>query len=339
MLHALMFLAAAATAAAPGDTLVVPFPETVVSATRAPQQSINVPGSTAIVTGDELRRRGTRTLAEALQDVVGLDTGEGSDNGARLPNIGMWGLKEFDALLITLDGVPVGGPFNPSLAQIPVEEIDRIEIVKGPQGTLYGVSAFAGMVQVFRRGESAGGFVRGGGGSFSNGYGSFGWGKPLANGTDFAIRGSYGRADGWQDRTADDVLHGTVSLARGLGKGRVALDLNAISDKQDWGTPMPFEDGEPLPEFVLDRNYAFGGAKVEHQLFGGNLRLTHPMSSTMRLENTLAITSDAQHFVRSFPGEVVPDTLESEGLDIEPTETTIYEDVRFVTSLQGAGSH
>src|SRR4029077_1430502 len=90
-------------------------------------------------------------VADALENVVGVDTGEGSDNGARLPNIGMWGLKEFDALLVMVDGVPVGGPFNPSLSQINVEDVDRIEIVKGPQGTLYGVSAFAGMIQAFSR--------------------------------------------------------------------------------------------------------------------------------------------------------------------------------------------
>ena len=123
----------------------------VVSATRGEEMETEIPGQATVVTGEELRKRNVRTVAEALQDVVGLDTGEGSDNGGRLPNIGMWGLKEFDALLVMVDGVPVGGPFNPSLSQIDVEDIDRIEIVKGPQGTLYGVSAFAGMIQIFTR--------------------------------------------------------------------------------------------------------------------------------------------------------------------------------------------
>jgi iron complex outermembrane recepter protein len=331
-------LVLAASMTAP-DTMVVPVPEVVVSATRTATRQVDVPASTSVVTGEELRRRGTRTLAEALQDVVGLDTGEGSDNGARLPNIGMWGLKEFDALLVTLDGVPVGGPFNPSLAQIPVEEIDRIEIVKGPQGTLYGVSAFAGMIQVFRRGAEAGGFVRAGGGSFSQGSGAFAWSRTLSGGTDLAIRGAYGRSDGWQDRTADQLFHGSVSLGRALGRGRVALDVNGMSDRQDWGTPMPFENGAPVPELTIDRNYAFGGAKIDHQIFGGNLRVSYPLSATMRLENTLALTSDAQHFVRSFPGEIVPDTLESEGLDVKPTETSFYEDARLVTLLQAGGTH
>ena len=123
----------------------------VVSATKGPEDTLEVAAPVSVVSGDELRRRGAKTVADALQDVAGLDTGSGSDNGNRLANIGVWGLKEFDALLVTVDGVPAGGPFNPSLAQISVEDIDRIEIVKGPQGTLYGVSAFAGMIHVFTR--------------------------------------------------------------------------------------------------------------------------------------------------------------------------------------------
>src|SRR5690349_9274243 len=78
----------------PPDTLLVHQPEVVVSATRAPRLQTHLPGSVTVITREELRRRGTRTLAEALADVVGLDTGEGSDNGARMPNVGLWGLKE-----------------------------------------------------------------------------------------------------------------------------------------------------------------------------------------------------------------------------------------------------
>src|SRR5262245_62882387 len=139
----------------------------VVSADKVPEDPINVSGSVSVVSGEELRRRGAHTVADALQDVVGLDTGNGSDNGSRLPNIGLWGLKEFDALLVMVDGVPVGGPFNPSLSQINVEDIDRIEVVKGPQGTLYGVSAFAGMVQIFTRAASQGTQFSISGGSFN----------------------------------------------------------------------------------------------------------------------------------------------------------------------------
>src|SRR5437764_15095841 len=138
--------------AAEPDTLSVNDPNRyriLVSATKTRKDPINVPNATAVVSGRDLRLAGARTLAVALADVAALESGDGSDNGAHQPQIGLWGLKEFDALLVTVDGVPVGGPFNPSLTQICVDDIERVEIVKGPQGTLHGVAAFAGMVQVF----------------------------------------------------------------------------------------------------------------------------------------------------------------------------------------------
>ena len=141
----------------------------VVSANRANTPETEIPGEVTVVTGEELKQCNVNNLADAIQDVVGVDTGMGSDNGPRQPNVGLWGLKEFDALLFMVDGVPIGGPFNPSLSQINIDDIDRIEIVKGPQGTLYGVAAFAGMVQVFTKSGTAGTTIRlsGGSGTYS----------------------------------------------------------------------------------------------------------------------------------------------------------------------------
>jgi len=173
LVGAFLIAAAAAFAQAPPPpppAAPPPVDETVVvSATQTPEIEAEIPGNVTVVTGDELRRRNVHDLATAIQDVVGMDTGIGSDNGVQVPTVGMWGLKEFDALLFMVDGVPVGGPFNPNLSQINVDDIDRIEIVKGPQGTLYGVSGFAGMVQIFTRGGEKGSHVTLTGGSFSHG--------------------------------------------------------------------------------------------------------------------------------------------------------------------------
>jgi len=339
MPHPTILLAVVFATVAP-DTSIVPIPEVVVSATRTPQNPLNIPNATEVVSGAELRRRGSHTLAEALQDVVGLDTGEGSDNGSRLPNIGLWGLKEFDALLITLDGVPVGGPFNPSLSQIPVEDIERIEIVKGPQGTLYGVSAFAGMVQVFTRTHEAGrGHITVGGGAFSQGHGSLGWGRALDSGLDLRLNGSYARSDGWQDRTKDDVYRGTATLSRSVGRSSVALDLIAFRDRQDWGTPMPYDAGAPLPGLEFDRNYAVVGALVQHEVMGAVTRSSFRFSDARRFENALSLTHDAQRLVRSFPGEVLADTMVSDGIALEPTETSLYEDLRMISTFEASGPH
>lgn len=336
---ALAVPALAADVRDPADTLVVRSPEIVVSATRTPRNQVDVPNATTVLTRDQLRARGARTLAEALEDIVGLDTGEGSDNGSRLPNVGMWGLKEFDALLFTLNGVPVGGPFNPSLSQIPVEQVERVEVVKGPQGTMYGVSAFAGMIQVFTPTTETGGELAAGGGSFSQGLGDFAWGRPFGDGRNVRLSAGYARSDGWQDRTASDTERGGLTLGMPLGRGHLTVDVTGYRDRQDWGSPLPFDAGAPVPGFVIDRNYAARGAKVEHEVFSGTARLRWPVGSKHRIENTLAVTHDMQDFIRSFPGEISGDTLESESIELKPKETSLYEDLRLVMNLEGRGSH
>jgi iron complex outermembrane recepter protein len=312
----------------------------VVSATRTPKDPAEVPNAVSIVSGEELRRRGTRTLAQALQDVVGIDTGEGSDNGTRFPNIGMWGLKEFDALLITLDGIPVGGPFNPNLAHVPIEDIERIEFVKGPQGTLYGVSAFAGMIQIFTRDkEEAHWHATAGGGSFGNGHGSLGYQVPLSNDYSLRLGGSYSHAEGWQDRTPSDIGRGSATLLGPLAGGNFTLEVLGLTDHQDWGSPLPFDAGELVPGFELDRNYAIKDAEVEHKMFGAITHYSRPVSSMHKLENTLGFTQDNQRFLRSFPGEIAGDTVTSEGVLLEPKETTVYEDLRLISHFAMAGDH
>jgi len=220
---ALLAPVAPAALAAPPDTTKVVENETeyglVVSGTRTLKNSLEIPASVDVVRGDVLRRRGVRTLAEALQDVTGIAISDGSDNGTRLPNIGVWGLQEFDALLVSVDGVPVGGPFNPALEQIPVEDIDRIEVARGPQGTLYGLSAFAGMIQVFTRptGESSVDVwqqVT----SYDGIDGGFAWNGAGPGNTRARVTGTAGRGDGWQDRTDFTRFRSSIGLSRSIGK-------------------------------------------------------------------------------------------------------------------------
>jgi outer membrane receptor protein involved in Fe transport len=313
--------------------------QVVVSATKVPEDPVNVPGGVSVVTGEELRRRGARTLADALQDVAGLDTANGSDNGSRVPNIGLWGLKEFDALLVTVDGIPVGGPFNPSLTQIPVEDIERIEIVRGPQGTLYGVSAFAGMIQIFTRRGGAGGALSVGGGSFSDRFAVANYSAPI--GRDFTLRafGSIARGDGWQDRTDYASDRFSLSGEKKWGQASLGFNLTAYRDTQRFGSPLPVDAGEPVPGFQVDRNYAVDGARLDHRVWSLASTLSLPISAGLRFENTLGAARDDQISVRSFIGASDGKTATASGVLLKPSETTVFDDARLVAEFAAAGKH
>ena len=335
-------LASAQDSTAPPAPQPTPAPvseNVVVSATRGPEIETEIPGQATVVTGDELRRRNASTLADALADVVGLDTGNGSDNGSRLPNIGLWGLKEFDALLVMVDGVPVGGPFNPSLSQINVEDIDRIEIVKGPQGTLYGVSAFAGMIQVFTKSGSKGTEVRVSGGSFSTGRLSL---SHTANigAAKLRLFGSFERSDGWQDRTDYKGDRGGLRLDTPVfGAGKLSVTFDLIRDTQFFGSPVPVDNGEPVAGFRIDRNYEIKGARIDHHVYSLTTHWQQPLSASVLLENVLGIARDNQISIRSFIDGVEGNEATAAGVALKPQETDVSNDLHLTTSFSAAGVH
>jgi outer membrane receptor protein involved in Fe transport len=308
--------------------------QVVVSAAKVPEDALDVAGTVAVVRGEDLRRAGARTLQDALQDVVGVEASGGSDNGARFPNLGLWGLKEFDALLVTVDGVPVGGPFNPSLAQIPIEEVDRIEIAKGPQGTLYGVSAFAGMVQVFtRRGTHTN--VTLGLGSFNDRHASLSYEKHDGN-LITRVDGSTFRDHGFQDRAGSAVDRLSIGLGQKTRDSSWDLTLGILRDTSSWGSPLPVEDGQPVPGFGIDRNYAVGGARMDHRVYSLSSTLAQKLSDRVRVENTLGLARDEQIAVRSFIDGVNGNTATANGTSLRPVETSLFEDARLVANL---GAH
>jgi outer membrane receptor protein involved in Fe transport len=352
---AMLLAAAAARAQTPSPTpSPTPTPtvqriseEIVVSATKVEEDVVDVPNAVSVVSGEELRRRGTRTLADALQDVVGVDTGNGSDNGPRQPNIGLYGVKEFDALQVTLDGVPVGGPFNPNLAMIPVDDIERIEVLRGPQGTLYGVSAFAGMVNVYTRSSTGGttwGSARlGGFGAFEQGYGDVNLGTKISRDFTLRINSSIARGNGWQDRTdlARDQLR--VSFENTFGPTKMDTSVLWLRDSNFWGSPTPVEGetGEIIAPFEIDRNYAVGGARVDHHILGLFNHVSTPISSAVDFDNVLGVTYDSSGQIRSWITSLDEGANRgtSEGISLYPKETVVYDDAHATLRFDAAGAH
>ena len=71
-----------------------------------------------------------------------------------------------------------------------------------------------------------------------------GWNGKLPGGTSARVAGSAGRGDGWQDRTEFTRFRSTMTMARPVGRGRAALQLVGAQDRQEFGTPVPYEAGK-----------------------------------------------------------------------------------------------
>src|SRR6187455_707163 len=126
--------------------------------------------SISVVSGEELRARGIDDLGGALAMVAGVAIAPGGDGGPASSVPELWGLREFDAFLLVVDGVPWGGAFNPALATLDLTNVARIEVMRGAAPVMYGATSFVGVIQVIHNAGGEG--VRGvevWGGSYSSG--------------------------------------------------------------------------------------------------------------------------------------------------------------------------
>jgi len=140
----------------------------VVSAAQVEIPLSQASASVTIITGDELRARQLSTVAEALHDVPGLAENQSGGRGALTSVFPRGG--ESDYTLVYLDDVQLnafGGAMD--FAHLSTANIERIEVVRGPQSALYGSNGIGAVVRIVTR---SGGPIRGDasieGGSFSS---------------------------------------------------------------------------------------------------------------------------------------------------------------------------
>ena len=134
-----------------------PLSEVTVTATRIPEPVGQIPAAISTVSGEQLRNRNARDLATALSLVSGVEAPAGGDAGPSSAVPTLWGLHEFDAFLLVTDGVPWGGAFNPAITTLNLNDVERIEVLKGAAPVMYGATSFVGVVHVlhYPAGEAA----------------------------------------------------------------------------------------------------------------------------------------------------------------------------------------
>jgi vitamin B12 transporter len=228
----------------------------IVTATRTAQTADEALASVTVITRQDIEASHSNSLMELLQSrTIGLDV---SRNGGPGSNTGLF-LRggESDHVLVLIDGVRVGsvtsGSFN--WAGISPAQIERIEIVRGPNSTLYGSEAIGGVVQIFtRKGEGLHASVTGG--SYRTGKADVGTGGRLGRGS-FHINLSHEQDEGYSTTSPDSSRYeadkdgyrrssANTGFSLPFGNGN-ELGLNLLhstgrTDYDDSGFPEAYAD-------------------------------------------------------------------------------------------------
>jgi vitamin B12 transporter len=266
-------------------------PETVVvTATRTPQP-LDVTGeSVSVITGDELQTQQIDVVTDALAEIPGVVVNRNGGLG-QTTSVNIRG-AETGQTLVLIDGVRLNDPSSPDdqaiLGDLLVNNIDRIEVLRGPQSTLYGSDAIGGVVDTFTKRGGAEPFAltaSAEGGSFDT------WHlNAAANGTDGGVE--YGAAVNYLDTggiSAADARNGNTETDpyRNLGatlNTRVHLsDILSVDVRGYYTNSHTDFDGFPPPFFTFQDDAEFGTASLIAGYAGVNLSLLDG-----RLQNRVA---------------------------------------------------
>ena len=127
--------------------------EVIVTATRLETPAKEIASSVTVITREKLEQSKKATVIEALQEVLGVSIIQNGPPGAAA-SVFLRGANS-EHTLILMDGVELNDPISPSrsfdLAHLTLDNVERIEILRGPQSTLYGSDALGGVVNIITK--------------------------------------------------------------------------------------------------------------------------------------------------------------------------------------------
>jgi outer membrane receptor protein involved in Fe transport len=286
-----------------------------VTATRFGEPVQEVPISMSVVTHDELVARGAHDLRTALSQLGGAGVAPGGDAGPAGAVPALLGVREADDFLLLFDGIPAGGAYTPPFETISLNNVERIEVLRGPAPVYFGTTAFAGTINVihFKAGAAQPELTFSAG---SHGSAALAGARALSTGTvKQSVSFELSRDRLSDPRAGFDRGQLGYRLATPLAGGDLHLDLQYQDLKQKPASPTPAgDDGRLTDELPPDFNQNPGDAHIDTQRSQAALAYGRALPIG-RWETTLAWTVTHVDAVQGF--------LTDGGLDIPDGDNAV----------------
>jgi vitamin B12 transporter len=148
--RAVSFVVAIAGLAALAPALADELPEIVVTADRVEEPIGQTGASVTVISGEEVQKLGTKGLADVLRGVAGLDVADAGGAGS-VTQVRLRAANPGETLVL-IDGIRIGNTTatdgSVDFGNLSVANIDRIEVLRGPQSALYGSDAMGGVINI-----------------------------------------------------------------------------------------------------------------------------------------------------------------------------------------------
>jgi outer membrane receptor protein involved in Fe transport len=262
--------------------------EVVVTATKNETEVQDVTASVKVFSQEDLKETGARVLTDALHQTAGLQMNECQGNG-EMSMISMRGMPLMNSqyVQVLVDGVPRNTTVDTvDWSAIPMANIERVEIIKGPASALYGKNALGGVINIITK---TGGTEHKA--DLTAGYGSYGENKeslvlsgPMKDGEAGYTVGLTRRAgDGWRDENSEfDRVNSFLRLDGQLTDSITAgFNLDHATWDLEWPDYLPFA----IYEAGAREEVFFKHGLEEHDELNASLTLEYDMDNGLLLMN------------------------------------------------------
>jgi iron complex outermembrane receptor protein len=243
----------------------------VTTASKEPEEVWKTPAAVYVLTQEDIRRSGATSIPEALRLVPGVEVAQ-ADSDHWSVSIRGFGSVLNSKLLVLIDGRSVYTPlFSGVYWQVqatPLEDIERIEVIRGPGGTIWGANAVNGIINIITKSakNTHGSMLAMGGGNVDQGTGAFRYGGENSHGFNYRIygmgftRGPQFHSDG---RNFDDWRMGQAGFRTDWDRStRDTFTVQGDIYREIAGETTQYALYSPPSQVTVDANGEFTGGNV-----------------------------------------------------------------------------
>jgi iron complex outermembrane receptor protein len=258
---------------------------TVTSAAKKAQPLSDVSAAIFVISNDDIKRSGATSLPDALRMAPGLDVARIDSNKWAVSSRGFNG-RFANKLLVLIDGRSI---YTQSFSgvywenqDIMLEDVDRIEVIRGPGAALWGANAVNGVINIITKhsADTQGGLVTAGGGNPELGFGSFRYGAQLGTDTtgrayvkgfqrnEFKRPSGAEAGDGW-----DKVQGGFRIDSLWMDRDEITVQGDLYQGNINQEFELASLQGPDFTEFINDTSEIYGGnvlGRIHHAFANGS---------------------------------------------------------------------
>ncbi len=278
-------------------------PAVVVSAARTEQSTLTTPASITVISRQQIEDSGSRHIVEVLRGQGGVQINDLYGDGSRA-TVGMRGFAESAGsnTLVLVDGRRLNNPdiSSPDLNSIALDDVERIEIVQGSAGVLFGDQAVGGVINIITRKPGAlRHSLKVSAGSYNTVMFHGMTSQAMDNGVNYRVSFDVRESDNYRQHNESSYLNGFAKLGYDYSSGSVFAELQYVDDELNTPGAL-FADEVAADRTQVNPSFASDFSNAETTI--SRIGLIQEMSSNWSFEGEVTNRKTDGVFRISFAG-------------------------------------